>query len=389
MGDLIGKSLGRYQVIEQLGAGGMATVYKSFDASLERYVAIKVIRTDQGRDKEFYERFRREAKALAKLSHPNIVKVLDYGEHEGMPFLVMEFIAGGALKRKAGVAMPWQEAARLLVPIARALEYAHKHNIIHRDVKPANFLISESGQPMLSDFGISKILESDKDEPKLTETGYGIGTPDYLSPEQGLGLKIDKRADIYSLGVVFYELVTGSKPFTADTPLAVMLKQVHDPLPPPKTINPNLPDAVEQVLLKALAKKPEFRYQDMGEFADVLEKLAAGKLAVEPQAAAQTATMVLQPEEGVAEKAGKEAGAKKAPKEKVAPRSRRNRVILIAVIALVVVCCAGLWAMYVLNICLPPGPWLNPPWCGVEIPADYNRLICPPPGPWPNAPWCG
>lgn len=380
MVELIGKSLGRYQVIEQLGIGGMATVYKGFDTTLERYVAIKVIRTDQGRDKEFLERFRREAKSLAQLSHPNIVKVLDYGEHEGIPYIVMEFIPGGALERTEDVAMPWRDAVRLLAPIARALEYAHKHHIIHRDVKPANFLLSESGRPMLSDFGIAKILQPDTEVPKLTETGFGIGTPDYMAPEQGLGQVVDQRADIYSLGVVFYELVTGRKPFAADTPLAIMLKQVHDPLPPPKTINPDLPDVVEQIILKTLSKDPENRYQEMGGFAEALEKLAGGDVSIEVLTNAQTSHIKIQ--------GGETAAAEKKPQKKPA-KHKPATIVAIVVITVVTVCCLGSWALYLFNICIPPGPWPSMPWCVTDIPADYNRLVCPPPGNWWLPPWCG
>lgn len=216
MAGLVGESLGRYQITAQLGTGGMATVYKAYDTRLERYVAIKVIRSEHKQDEGFLKRFEREAKTLAQLSHPNIVKVLDYGEYEGAPYLVMEYVGGGTLKKK-GVRRQWIEVARLLAPMARALEYAHQHNIIHRDVKPANFLLTETGAPMLSDFGIAKILESEETS-QLTGTGVGISTPAYMAPEQGSGKGVDKRADIYSLGVVFYEMVTGQTPYQADTP---------------------------------------------------------------------------------------------------------------------------------------------------------------------------
>lgn len=272
MANLIGQSVGRYHIVEQLGEGGMATVYKAFDTRLERYVAIKFIRTDAVKDAIFLKRFEREAKALAKLSHPNIVKVHDFGNFQGAPYLVMEFIPGGTLKQKLGKPIHWIEAAGLILPIARTLEYTHKQNIIHRDVKPANFLMTESDSPMLSDFGIAKMMES-TDAAQLTETGVGIGTPEYMAPEQGLGKKIDQRADIYSLGIVFYEQVTGVKPFRADTPMAVLYMQITDPLPSPRSHVPSIPETVERILFKALAKKPEDRYQNMGEFAAALENL--------------------------------------------------------------------------------------------------------------------
>jgi len=268
-----GKSLGRYHVVEQLGEGGMATVFKAFDSSLERYVAIKVIRTEKGMDEEFLKRFQREAKALAQLDHPYILKVLDYGEQDGIPYLVMPFVTGGTLKQRLGHPMPYQEAARLLAPIARALEYAHQQHIIHRDVKPANILITQPGAPILSDFGIAKILDTG-DSTQLTGTGVGIGTPDYMAPEQWLGTT-DARTDIYALGVVFYEMVTGRRPYVADTPAAVLLKHMQEPLPRPRNFIPSLPDRIEQVIFKAMAKAPEDRYQDMGAFATALEQVAS------------------------------------------------------------------------------------------------------------------
>ena len=277
--NLIGQSLGRYHIIEPLGQGGMASVFRAFDTSLERDVAIKVIRPelDETNGDEFLKRFQREARALAQLDHPYILKVLDYGEQDGLPYLVMPFVPGGTLKEKLGRAVLYPEAAAILAPIARALDYAHHKKIIHRDVKPANILISQSGEPLLSDFGIAKMLDTGPGN-QLTATGVGIGTPDYMAPEQWMG-KADPITDVYSLGVVFYEMVTGHKPYTADTPAAVLLKHLRDPLPRPVQFIPSLPDAVEQVLFKALAKDSANRFQDMGEFAKILEKLARDEVA--------------------------------------------------------------------------------------------------------------
>jgi formylglycine-generating enzyme required for sulfatase activity len=272
---IVGQDIGRYHIVEQLGVGGMATVYKAFDTRLERDVAIKFIRTDAipaNIHNEMMKRFEVEGKALARLSHPNIVKVYDFGDYTGFPYLVMEFLSGGTLKERTGRPCPYWEAARLLLPVARALEYAHKRNIIHRDVKPANILITESGEPMLSDFGIAKILEMDGNT--LTAPGVGIGTPEYMAPEQGAGKSV-KQTDIYALGVTFYELITGRKPFTGDTPFSIMMKHTNDPLPRPNDLVPDLPDEVEKVIFKALAKKPEDRYPTMGKFAKALEQLSA------------------------------------------------------------------------------------------------------------------
>jgi serine/threonine protein kinase len=276
MNSLIGHSLGRYHILEKLGEGGMAVVYKAFDTHTETEVAVKVIRADLFGStvlKRVLKRFEREGKALAKLSHPNIVNVIDYGEHETTPYLVMPFIPSGTLKGKLGKPVPWQDAFTLILPIAQALEYTHKKGIIHRDIKPSNILINASGEPMLSDFGIAKILEGDEGSTLSTTTGVGIGTPEYMSPEQGLGHEVDARADIYSLGIVLYELITGRKPFRADTPMAVIVKHINDPLPSPKQYVRDLPDTVERVLLKALSKKPEDRFRSMAEFGRALDAL--------------------------------------------------------------------------------------------------------------------
>ena len=279
MTDLTGQDIGRYHIEEKLGQGGMATVYKAYDTNLERDVAIKFIRRDafpKEISDKVLKRFEREAKALARLAHPNIVRIYDYGEFEGSPYLVMEYVEGGTLKAYAGSPMPIGQVVQLLLPVARALEYAHEENLIHRDVKPANILISKKGQPMLSDFGIAKILDLE-DSNTLTGTNVGVGTPEYMAPEQGLGRSVDARADVYSLGVMMFELVTGHKPYTADTPMAVVLKHVSDPLPKLGDYIPNVPANVEKVLFKALAKKPEDRFQNMEEFANAMEKISIQK----------------------------------------------------------------------------------------------------------------
>ena len=276
MANLIGQDIGRYHIIDQLGQGGMATVYKAYDTRLDREVAIKLIRAESfGSEvsEQMLKRFEREAKSLAKMTHPNIVPIHDYGDYNGSPYLVMAYIPGGTLKNLTGKAMPYPQAARLIAPVAHALAYAHSMNIIHRDVKPANILITSSGQTMLSDFGVAKILESE-DGNTLTGTGMGIGTPEYMAPEQWVNMVVP-QTDIYALGVVFYELITGRKPYTADTPVAILIKQNNDPLPRPKQFITDLPDQVEQVIFKALAKKPEERYSNMEAFATALEKLTA------------------------------------------------------------------------------------------------------------------
>ncbi|MDO9086959.1 MAG: serine/threonine-protein kinase [Anaerolineaceae bacterium] len=275
MDGMIGRSLGKYQIVEPLGEGGMATVYKAFDPSLERYVAIKIIRAGNQIGSDFLIRFQREARALAKLDHPYILKVLDYGEENGVPYLVMPYVAHGTLKQYTRTRLPFEKAIEITIPIAEALSYAHKRKIIHRDIKPANILFGESGEPILSDFGIAKMLDAGE-QTQLTVTGFGIGTPSYMAPEQWNGIA-DERTDIYALGIVLYELITGRCPFQADTPAAILIKQVQDPLPRPRTFTSDLPETVEALLFKALAKDPAMRFQTMLEFIQGMNAVLQGK----------------------------------------------------------------------------------------------------------------
>lgn len=275
MNDIFGKTLGRYILLELLGEGGMAKVYNAFDPRLEKNVAIKIILPSHQHSKLFLERFNLEAKSLAQLSHSSIVKVLDYGEEDNRPYIVMEYIGGGTLREHLAMPVRWDKAAAILAPIARALEYVHKQNLVHRDVKPSNILLDNNNQPMLSDFGVVKLMEAE--ESVVAATGVGIGTPDYMSPEQATGKEVGFQADIYALGVVFFELVTGKKPFYADTPMAVVIKHVANSFPKPRAINRKIPPFVEKVILKAVQKNPEQRYKNMGEFVEALELLTSRK----------------------------------------------------------------------------------------------------------------
>ncbi len=283
MTGFIGQSLGRYQIVGLIGEGGMATVYKARDTTLDRDVAIKVIRREAFPPDQFdtiLRRFEREAKSMAGLLHPNIVGVIDYGvikegEYEGLPYLVMVYLPKGTLKERLGKPFPWREAVRLLIPIARALEYTHEKNIINRDVKPSNILFTEKDQPMLTDFGLVKIFEG-KEETNLTASGMGLGTPDYMAPEQWIG-KTTALSDMYSLGVVLYEMITGHRPYKSDTPAGLLLQQDKEPLPFPRSYISDLPYDVEAVLLKVLARDSTNRYPDMRTFANELQNLLDGK----------------------------------------------------------------------------------------------------------------
>ncbi len=281
MPDFTGQSTGRYHILESLGQGGMAVVYKAYDTSLDINVAIKFIRTERLSPEvaeKSLKRFKIEAQKTAKLTHPNIIPVTDYGDFNGVPFLVMRYIEGGkTLKSMLGKQIPWQEAVQTILPIAEALDYAHKNHIVHRDVKPSNILITKDGIPMLSDFGIAKVIEEEETLDGLTTAGMDIGTPEYMAPEQWEGKKVDGRADIYALGVVLYEMITGRPPFKADTIPATMVQVLRDPLPRPKQFVRDLPDPVESIIIKALAKDPANRYEKMAVIIQSLEIILTKK----------------------------------------------------------------------------------------------------------------
>lgn len=271
----IHSTINRYIIEKEIGRGGMAVVYKAYDPELGRTVAIKLIRSSGFSDDQtgiLTERFRREAKALAKLDHPNIVKVLDYGEFDGSNYLVMEFLEGMTLKeiRKP---LPVDVAVQLIRPIVSALRYVHRQGILHRDIKPSNMMFTKDRVIKLTDFGIAKWLDPEADMQTLTETGLGIGTPEYMAPEQGLGRKVDERADMYSLAIVFYELVTGHKPFQGPTPMAVLAKQATDPIPDPRAYVSELNKSVVLFLAHALAKNPDDRYATISDFVRDLDGL--------------------------------------------------------------------------------------------------------------------
>jgi serine/threonine protein kinase len=268
MDDLIGKAIGPYAISEKIGEGGMAVVYKGFQESLNRYVAIKVLRVELARDQEFIARFRREALAVAKLSHPNILHVYDAGAVNGMYYIVMDYAEGGSLKDLIlRGPMDTDRAISIVAQLADALDYAHRQGLIHRDVKPSNILMTRDGRPVLTDFGIAKVLHV---ETQLTRTGTAIGTPEYMSPEQLQGQQVDGRTDIYALGVVLFEMLAGWTPFTAPTPMAIMYKQMNELPPPLRQVNVTIPEWLEQIVGKALAKQPAQRFQSAGELATAL-----------------------------------------------------------------------------------------------------------------------
>jgi serine/threonine protein kinase len=270
MEDITGKQLGPYQIIAPLGEGGMAAVYKAYQPGVEREVALKILPRHFANDPQFVARFEQEAKMLAQLQHPHILPVFDFGEAEGYTYIVMPLLKSGDLNDLMKVKpLPLDQIRRITTQVGDALEYAHQRGVVHRDVKPSNVLLDESGNCLLTDFGIAKLVESSAN---ITATGGIVGTPTYMSPEQGLGRKLDGRSDIYSLGIIMYEMATGRVPYRAETPMAVVVKHINDPLPPPRQVNANIPKQLEKVILKAVVKKPDDRYQSAAELVKAAKK---------------------------------------------------------------------------------------------------------------------
>jgi eukaryotic-like serine/threonine-protein kinase len=282
---------GRFRLEERVGSGGMSTVYRAFDETLERWVAIKILQNEIADDDDQLERFRREARAVARLNHPHVVTVIDAGEDQGCPYIVFEYISGETLKeriRRLG-RLPVPEALAYAIEIARALEAAQAERLVHRDVKPQNVLLDTDGRAKVTDFGIARSLEGGDG---LTLAGRVLGTTDYVSPEQALGKEVTPQSDIYSLGIVLYEMLTGDVPFRADAPVAVAMKHVREPMPDVQLARPEVSANTAAIVDHATAKETRNRYQTIGEMLNDLE----GALALEATRAGQTsgeATTVL------------------------------------------------------------------------------------------------
>ncbi len=265
--------IGRYEIKSELGRGGMATVYRAFDPSFDREVAIKVLPREMMHDPQFRVRFEREIKMVAGLEHPSIVPVYDVGDENGQPYFVMRYMMGGSLsglieKGKLSI----QDTARVVEKIAQGLTYAHKKGIVHRDLKPDNILFDNNGDPFISDFGIAKLTESTS---SLTGSGV-IGTPAYMSPEQAQGNEIDGRSDIYGLGVIVYQMLTGQQPYNADTPMGVVVKHITEPVPEILKTIPSLPHEMDGIIKSSMAKDRNKRYSSAVDLAKALNLVAFG-----------------------------------------------------------------------------------------------------------------
>src|SRR5215217_5085451 len=287
IGTLIGH---RFRLDEKVGSGGMSSVYRAFDPTLERWVAIKLMHRDISTDPDQLERFRREARAVAQLNHPHVVTVIDAGEDDGTPYIVLEFVEGETLKDRIRREdrLPVSEAVAYAIETGRALSCAHEHKLVHRDIKPQNILIDRDGRAKLTDFGISRSLESQG----LTATGRVLGTTDYVSPEQALGHDVTEQSDIYSLGIVLYEMLVGEAPFRADTQVAVAMKHVREPLPDVQRLRPEISAALAAVVERATAKETANRYGTVEEMVHDLEEVLAIEAARTGHATGEATTVL-------------------------------------------------------------------------------------------------
>lgn len=270
------KALGeRYEIIEKIGVGGMAIVYKAKDLLLNRVVTIKVLREQFASDDDFVRRFRREAQSAASLSHPNIVSIYDVGKDRETEYIVMEYVEGQNLKELIRNYAPLssEQSINLAIQIAEAIRHAHEHHIIHRDIKPHNILVTTDGRAKVTDFGIARAVSA----ATMTHTGDIIGSVHYLSPEQAKGVQTNEQSDLYSLGIILYELLTGKVPYDGETPIAIALKHLQENPVPPSKLNPRISQELENVILKAIAKAPERRYQTAVEFTEDLNHLQNGE----------------------------------------------------------------------------------------------------------------
>lgn len=378
MQNMSGRKLGQYELRERLGRGGMAEVYKAYQPSMDRFIAIKVMLGHIAGEAEFVERFRREAHAVGKLRHPHIVQIFDFGVEDEVYYMAMEFIRGGNLKEHIDTTqkLPLRDALQIASQVTDALVYAHAAGMIYRDLKPANVMFADDAHQhaILTDFGIARILG----QTGLTGTGVSVGTPDYISPEIGQGEESDHRADIYAMGIMLYEMLTGNVPYSADTPLAVVLKHIQAPLPTRADYGDDVPEALEKVILRCLAKNPDDRFETAQALKDALDQArrtldqkAATQKTEQPAEPATQVSQNVETRPGMVQTPDEKTPDEKTPDEKTpdektpdektletehnqtekmpepaaeAP-TRNNMTLIAAIVALVVLFGAGLFAL--------------------------------------------
>ncbi|HEU0294810.1 MAG TPA: serine/threonine-protein kinase [Anaerolineales bacterium] len=359
----VGENIGPYRIVEQLGQGGMATVFKAYHASLDRYVALKALHPALNTDQSFASRFQREARVVARLEHPNIVPVYDYAEHETRPYLVMKFIEGDTLKARMDQGpLASEEIAKIVEAVGAALAYAHKQGVLHRDVKPSNVLLASDGNIYLADFGLARMAQSGE---STLSSDMVMGTPQYISPEQAMGKSdLDQRTDLYSFGVMLYEMVVGRVPFNADTPFAIIHDHIYSPLPLPHKVNPNVPEQVERVLLKSLAKERSDRFENASQLVSAFKEAwnEAGipmqgtfirvSQAIQPvektnmpaqQVAPAAAVALSEPAQGAAQAKVSDAGLGAAPRRVEPSKTKRSPWVWVSA-GLIILLCMGLFA---------------------------------------------
>ena len=303
----------------------MAAVFRALDPELDRDVAVKVLPSFQAEDPTFIDRFRQEAQSVARLNHPNIIQVYDFGEDKGFNFIVMEYLPGGTLLNLLGREITLSEALPLITEMAEALDYAHGQGVVHRDIKPANVILDADGKPKIADFGLARLLEASSG---FTRSDTVIGTPEYISPEQALGRPADERSDLYAFGILVYQMLLGQTPFRGDTPTATLMAHIHQPVPLPSTLNPDLDSHVESILLTALAKEPGDRYEGPGQMATALAGVAGEDVAVIDATPTIMEPVLSAPERVVEPQA--DAGQAEAPSPAIAavPREAPRKVRL-------------------------------------------------------------
>ena len=361
--ELPGKTIGNYKIVSEIGRGGMATVYSAVQLSMNRKVAIKVLPRYLFHDPGFLERFKREVDVISKLEHPHILPIFDYGEADGLPFIAMRYLGGGSMADmiRRGEIPDLADLEKPLMQVAEALHYAHQQGIIHRDLKPGNIMLDENNNAYLSDFGIARVMDSN-----LTGSAI-IGTPAYMSPEQANGQAIDGRADIYSLGIVLFELITGREPYRAETPVGLLLMHLNEPMPPISQFRDGVPEAIQAVVSRATAKDPNARFASAGEMSAAYRAALSSTAPTRPAASAHDPQRTVAPQvignagdTTLGQTAAQISGVARAPHTESQPQPAEKaaggrRLLPLMLVGLLVVLVLGVGGAAVTGL-LPLGP---------------------------------